>query len=219
VRALLAKAESTEFVPEAEALTAKAQELAARYAIDHVLLASAGGEAAGEQPISRRVLIHDPYAKGKANLLAQVGDANRCQTVWSKELGFSTVFGFPTDLAVTDVLYTSLVSQCSTAMLAASREVASPRSFRESFVLSFAFHIGDRLREATEATVAEAAAAHGDALLPVLASRDAQVEAVKHEAFPRLRSTRVRSVDGRGWAAGQAAAELAHLDAGKAVGR
>ncbi|MDP9441581.1 MAG: DUF2786 domain-containing protein, partial [Actinomycetota bacterium] len=38
VRALLAKAESTEFAPEAEAFTEKAQELMARYAIDDPVL-------------------------------------------------------------------------------------------------------------------------------------------------------------------------------------
>lgn len=220
VRALLAKAESTEFPAEAEALTEKAQELMARYAIDQALVSSGtdGGRAAGERPRSRRVLIHDPYAKGKSYLLSQVADVNRCQAVWSKDMGFSTVFGFAPDLAVTDILYTSLVSQCSTAMIAASRTVASPRSFRESFVLSFAIHIGERLAAATAATVAEATAELGEALLPVLAARTEQVDAARDEAFPRLRSNTIRVTDSRGWAAGQAAAELARLDVGKAVG-
>ncbi len=219
VRALLAKAESTEFAPEAEAFTEKAQELMARYAIDDAVLSRGGGHNSRDRPVSRRVLIHDPYARGKASLLAQVGGANRCEAVWSKELGFCTVFGFPTDLAVTDILYTSLVSQCSKAMLASSRGVSRPRSFRESFVLSFALHLGDRLRAATAATVEEATAAHGDALLPVLASRHDQVEAARQEAFPHLRKPRSRTVDPRGWSAGRAAAELAHLDAGKRITR
>lgn len=219
VRALLAKAESTEFAPEAEAFTDKAQELMARYAIDHALVSAGGGDPWGERPISRRVLIHDPYAKGKASLLARVAGANRCQSVWCRDVGFCTVFGFPTDLSVTDVLYTSLVSQCSKAMLAASKGVTSPRSFRESFVLSFAVHIGDRLQAATAATVRQATADHGDALLPVLASRDARVEAARQEAFPHSRQRQSRIVDRRGWLAGQAAAELAHLDTGKRITR
>jgi len=218
VRALLAKAESTEFAPEAEALTEKAQELAARYAIDHALVTAAGGATTAETPVGRRILIHDPYAKGKANLLSRVGEANRCQAVWSKELGFCTIFGFPTDVAVTDVLYTSLVSQCSAAMVAASSDVASPRGFRESFVVSFAVHIGDRLRAATAATLDAARADHGDDLLPVLASRHEQVRAARHDAFPQLKTTRVRTVDRGGWVAGRAAAELARLDVAKAVG-
>ena len=79
--------------------------------------------------------------------------------------------------------------------------------------------IGDRLHEATAATVAEAVVEHGDALLPVLARREEDVTAARDAAFPRLRSNRMRISDGRGWAAGTAAADLATLDAGKAVGR
>lgn len=217
VRALLAKAESTEFAPEAEAFTEKAQELMARYAIDDALVSAGRGDRWAERPVSRRVLIHDPYAKGKASLLAEVADANRCEAVWSKDLGFSTVFGFPTDLAVTDVLYTSLVSQCSKAMLAASRGAPSPRSFRDSFVVSFAVHVGDRLRAATAATVEQATTDHGDALLPVLASRHDQVEAATHEAFPHLKKMESRSFDRGGWVAGRAAAELAQLEPGKRI--
>jgi len=41
----LAKAESTEFAEEAEAFSARAQELMAKYSIDHVLLAAQSGIA------------------------------------------------------------------------------------------------------------------------------------------------------------------------------
>lgn len=220
IRALLAKAESTEFQPEAEALFAKAQELMTRYSVDHALLAGADGGARGEQPVQRRLLLHDPYAKGKSVLLAQVAEANRCQAIWFAEAGFSTVVGFPTDLALTDLLFTSLVTQCSTAMQVASREVRQPRSFRESFVLAFALRIGERLEAAAEASVADAVAERGADLLPVLASRDEEVERAFEAAFPRRRSSSLRVSDGRGWHAGRAAADVAslHAGAGRAVG-
>jgi hypothetical protein len=220
IRGLLAKAESTEFQPEAEALSAKAQELMTRYSIDHALLAGAGGDAAarGEQPAQRRLLIHDPYAKGKSVLLAQVAKANRCQAIWFAEAGFCTVVGFPTDLALTDLLFTSLVTQCSTAMQVASRDVRQPRSFRESFTLAFALRIGERLEQAAEASVAEAVAERGADLLPVLASRDEEVEQAFERAFPHRRSSSLRVSDGRGWDAGRAAADVASIAAAKAVG-
>ena len=47
IRALLAKAESTEFAEEAEALSARAQELMAKYSIDHALLAAETGRERG----------------------------------------------------------------------------------------------------------------------------------------------------------------------------
>ena len=53
VRALLAKAESTEFPEEAEALSARAQELMARYSIDYAVLAAGSGDT--DQPVARRL--------------------------------------------------------------------------------------------------------------------------------------------------------------------
>lgn len=211
IRGLLAKAESTEFQPEAESLFAKAQELMTRYSIDHAVLEGVDPAGRGEQPMQRRLLIHDPYAKGKSALLAQVARANRCQSIWFADAGFSSVVGFPTDLALTDLLFTSLVTQCSTAMQVASREVRQPRAFRESFTLAFAIRIGERLEAAAEAGVAEAVAARGDDLLPVLASRAEQVEEAFEAAFPRRRSSNFRISDGRGWDAGRAAADVASL--------
>jgi hypothetical protein len=211
IRGLLAKAESTEFQPEAESLFAKAQELMTRYSIDHAVLAGADPAGRGERPAQRRLLIHDPYAKGKSVLLAQVAQANRCESIWFAEAGFCAAVGFPTDLALTDLLFTSLVTQCSTAMQVASREVRQPRSFRESFTLAFALRIGERLEAAAEAGVAEEVAARGDDLLPVLASRAEEVEAAFEAAFPHRRSSSLRVSDGRGWAAGRAAADVASL--------
>ena len=94
VRALLAKAESTTFPEEAEALSAKAQELMARHAIDAAMVdAEAGarrrpGSACGSTTPTR----------AKSLLLAEVASANRCRAVWSSDLGFTTVIGFESDL-------------------------------------------------------------------------------------------------------------------------
>src|SRR5262249_56557754 len=102
VRALLAKAESTEFPEEAEAFTAKAQELMARYSIDHALLAADTGAA--DQPTGIRVGIDNPYEAAKALLLQEVAEANRCRAVWSKQLGFATVLGYPADTGAVELL-------------------------------------------------------------------------------------------------------------------
>jgi hypothetical protein len=40
------------------------------------------------------------YAQAKAILLQTVTEANRCRSVWSEDLGFSTIFGAPDDLGV-----------------------------------------------------------------------------------------------------------------------
>jgi hypothetical protein len=96
VTALLAKAESTTFHAEAEAFTAKAQELMTRHAIDRAaaLDTGRGGGAVG----GRRVGVDDPYAGPRYLLLSAVAEANRCRAVWSKVWGFATVFGDEDDL-------------------------------------------------------------------------------------------------------------------------
>ena len=217
VRALLAKAESTTFPEEAEALSAKAQQLMARHAIDEAMVAAAGGAGgAGDAPGAMRLPVDDPYAGAKSILLSQVALANRCRAVWSKRLGFSTVVGFESDLEFVEVLYTSLLVQATSAMVAAGSQVdrygrSRTRSFRQSFLLAYADRIGDRLRAADAASRAAAAEEYGEALLPVLADRTAAVDAAFAEAFPGAVSRSVSINNAAGWAAGSAAADLASL--------
>ena len=117
VRALLAKAESTEFPEEAEALSARAQELMAKYSIDQAVLAARKGYK--DSPAGRRLPVDNPYESPKASLLQMIASANRCRTVWYKQLGMSTVIGFPADMDAVELLFTSLLVQANTAMLRA----------------------------------------------------------------------------------------------------
>ena len=223
VRGLLAKAEATPFEEEAAAFTAKAQELMSRHAIDRVALADDG--ARDEVPAGVRLGVDDPYAEAKAMLLAEVADANRCRAVWSKEFGFSTVFGFADDLESVELLYTSLLVQATTSMTAYGRRSTAAgrsrtRSFRKAFLLSFATRIGHRLRDASDAAVGDAVGRHGRSLLPVLADRRASVADAVEAAFPNMTSVRSSiATDAEGWAAGRAAADLAALWGANEVSR
>ncbi|MEU9024322.1 DUF2786 domain-containing protein [Actinomadura sp. NPDC048394] len=217
VRALLAKAESTEFPEEAEALSARAQELIARHSIDHALLAAETGDLGG--PAGRRVAVDNPYDAPKAVLLTVVADANRCRAVWHRELGFSTVLGFPADLAAVEMLFTSLLVQATAAMVHAgprrdARGRSRTRSFRHAFLNAYAARIGERLRDAAgEAANRAAADAGGKDLLPVLAAREMVVEKAVDAMFPNLAKGRAGSVSNyEGWVAGRAAADLASLN-------
>lgn len=126
VRALLAKAESTTFDEEAEALTAKAQELIARHALDEAALHDAGDVG---DPSVRRIPLDPPYAKAKAFLLNEVADANRCRAVHSDDCGWVTVFGYDGDLHAVELLTTSLFAQATAAMARhGSRRDATGRS-------------------------------------------------------------------------------------------
>lgn len=223
VRALLAKAESTPYPAEAETFTAGAQAMMARHSIDRALLdATAPSKAAG--PGGRRLGIDNPYEGPKAMLLDAVADANRCRSVWSKALGFSTVVGHDSDLDAVELLFTSLLVQAVSAMTRAGAKKnayggSRTRSFRQSFLLSYARRIGERLTEATTQQTREAAAEPGGAnLLPVLAARTTAVDDAVAGMFPGMVETSVGSAyDREGWATGRAAADLANLRAHPAL--
>jgi len=217
IRALLAKAESTEFPEEAEALSARAQELMAKYSIDQAVLAAQNGRR--DSPAGRRLPVDNPYESPKASLLQTVAKANRCRTIWHKELGMSTVVGFAADLDAVELLFTSLLVQANTAMLrAGARRDAYGRSrtraFRQSFLIAYATRIAERLSQATEHAEQQAAtASSGQDLLPVLRARQQAVDDAVGEIFgDTLTSGRaMRATDAEGWYSGRAAADMATL--------
>ncbi len=218
VRALLAKAESTAFEAEAEALTMKAQELVARHRIERALLDAERGDPVGD-PSARRVRIDDPYASAKVHLLGSIARANGCRTIWSARERCAHLVGFPDDQDVVDELFASLLLQAASALRREGpKRDALGRSrtkrFRRAFLLAFAVRIGQRLRETVDATVSDVSTSSGPALVPVLQRRDAQVEAAARAAFPGTRSMRSTVADGEGWSAGTAAADLADLGTG-----
>ncbi|MEV5746783.1 DUF2786 domain-containing protein [Actinoallomurus sp. NPDC052308] len=217
IQALLAKAESTEFPEEAEALTARAQELMARHRVDAVLLAARTGRA-GDGPVGRRLPIDSPYEAPKALLLGAVADANRCRVAWSRSLGFGTVLGFPADLDAVELLFTSLLVQATSALVHEDGDRARTRAFRRSFLASYAVRIGERLAEAADAAERRATAeAPGTDLLPVLAARDRAVGDAMTAMFPRLTGHRMSVSDRAGWLSGQVAADRADLSARRPV--
>lgn len=221
IRALLAKAESTTFPAEAEALSAKAQELMARHRIDQVLV---DGGQSSDEPVGRRITLDAPYAEAKFRLLGSVATANRCRAVLLSGMGCAHVIGFANDLDMTELLHTSLLVQATRAMTAAgpqadARGRSRTRSFRLSFLVAYAWRIGERLQEASTTAEAEVDAERGGNLLPVLARRDALVDEAMALAFPRTTRLRTSISNGAGWAAGAAAAELADLSAGEALPR
>ncbi len=215
IRALLTKAESTEFPDEAEALTAKAQELMTRHAVDAALLGADGGAPGRTAVATRRVHVDDPYVRAKTQLLGTVADANGVRLVWYQSLGTANLVGVAADLDAVELLFTSLLLQVGQALGAAERAAgrrSASRAFRRAFLLGYAARIGERLTSARERATAAAAAEQGLDLLPVLRSRQVAVDEAFTELFPRVRSSRSRSsVDAGGYWAGRAAADSADV--------
>jgi hypothetical protein len=223
IRALLSKAEVTTFAEEADAYTAKAQDLMTRYAIDEALLEAFEGSAA---VITRRIHIDNPYAQAKVQLLSIVGDVNRVRVIWDDLHGMATVVGMAVDLQLVEMLFTSLLVQATRALTEAGNvRTAQPGyrsgrmnrapSFRRAFLLSYAHRIGERLAEAGERATAESSASHGAELVPVLRRRAEEVDKTFDRLFPQTREIRAKRVDARGWDAGRTAADRAVLIAGQ----
>jgi len=215
IRGLLAKAESTDFEAEAEALTAKAQELMARHAIDTAMLGPRGGApGSAEQVQARRLHLDDPHAEAKAAVVQAVGSANGVRVVLLPAFGIATLVGMPGDLDAVELLVTSLLLQSGRALADAVRQAGArgrATAYRRGFLYSYAQRIEERLTEARDAARAEATATYGSALAPVLADRQAAVDQAVQELFPSVRRRSGRTVDAAGWHAGRAAADAADL--------
>ena len=154
VRKLLAKAEAEGVTPpEAEALTAKAAELMARYGIDRARLAASRPDT--DRPGSRVIDIDNPWAQVRAHLLAGLAGAMRCQCVLLSTSGPGArihVFGYASDLERADILYTSLLLQMARGLAAAvvPDGVRSVRAWRRSWLLGFVTAVITRVRSAEE---------------------------------------------------------------------
>lgn len=241
VRALLAKAEATQFPEEAEAFVAKATELMSRYAIDEATLWEAEGRE--QVPSERRIVLARPYTAQKGLLVHQVGKVFGCRTVRLGSAPGATsetvhVFGFESDLVLVETLVTSLLVQMITSMSVHESGIgrvgytgADTAGWRRSFIMGFIDRVGTRLQEEhhravrnesvdsrSRQTGASEAGDRSSSLSIVLADRERDVEQAMRREYPNVRSASVgsgSSLSGR--RAGQDAGSRADLG-GRAVG-
>ena len=216
VRKLLAKAEAEGVTPpEAEALTAKAAELMARYGIDRARLAAARPDT--DRPGSRVIDIDNPWAQVRAHLLAGLAGAMRCQCVLlstDKPGARIHVFGFTSDLERADILYTSLLLQMARGLSAAAvpAGIRSVRAWRRSWLLGFVTAVITRVKSAEDraATAAEGETQAGPSTALVLADRAVVIRQQLEQAYPVTRRTRI-TYSGRGYSAGYAQGQQADI--------
>jgi Protein of unknown function (DUF2786) len=226
VRKLLAKAEGDGVTPhEAEALTAKAAELMARYGIDRALLGALHPET---DSLADRVFdLDNPWAAVKAHLLAGLASALRCQCILLSrpEPGSRIhVFGYVSDLERADILFTSLLVQMARALavqlVPAGRGGA--KAWRRSWMLGYASAVVARVRAAEEAAAADAsgngAGGQGPSTALVLADRAMTVRQHAEQAYPRTRKTRV-TYSGNGYQAGYREGQKADIGGAKVRSR
>jgi len=229
VRKLLAKAEDEGCTPhEAEALTAKAAELMARYGIDRALLGAVRPDT--DRPADRVFELDNPWAGIKAHLLAGLASALRCQCILlnRRQPGSRVhVFGYLSDLERADILFTSLLVQMARALALEPVPVYGGRAkaWRRSWMLGYCSAVVARVRAAEEAAVAAASSSaragadgHGPSAAVVLADRSMTVRRHAEQAYPRTRKTRV-TYSGNGYQAGYQEGQKADIGGAKVRSR
>lgn len=219
VRKLLAKAEADGVtMAEAQALTAKAAELMAKYGIDRALLAARLPET--DKPASRLVDIDNPWGRVKAHLLCGLGDALRCQCILvTARAGLRVhVFGYASDIERTDMLYTSVLIQMWHGLAGATVPAwaASPRAWRRSWLLGFADAVTARVRAAEQGAERAAGTDGQDSSRAalVLADRSLVIRRNVEHAYPHTRATRM-TYSGSGYGTGYAEGRRADIGASR----
>ena len=216
VRKLLAKAEAEGATPqEAEAYTAKAAELMARYGIDRARLGALHPDS--DRPASRIIDIDNPWAQVRAHLLAGIAGAMRCQCVLlstSKPGARIHVFGYASDLERADILYTSLLLQMASGLRQARvpQGVRSVRAWNRSWLLGYVTAVITRVKSAEDraATTSDDQAHEGPSTALVLADRAVVIRRQLQQAYPTTRRTRI-TYSGRGYSDGYAQGQRADI--------
>jgi hypothetical protein len=223
VRKLLAKAEAEGVtVAEAQALTAKAAELMAKYGIDRALLAATRPET--DKPDNRIVEIYNPWARVQAHLLCGLAAALRCQCILLPATSGQRVhvFGYASDIERADVLYTSVLIQMWHGLVATEvpADAYSVRAWRRSWLLGFAAAVIARVRSAeqrAERSASQTPDGQSSRAALVLADRSMVIRQNVARAYPVTRTARV-TYTGSGYGDGYEQGKRADIGAGR-VGR
>ena len=225
IRKLLAKAEAQGVTPaEAQAFTAKAAELMARYGIDRALLAATSPET--DRPADRIITVTNPWAAVCANLLCGIGAAMRCQCICltGRSPGAKVhIFGYASDIERAEVLYTSVLLQMQHGLVRVQvpEWASSPRAWRRSWLLGYATAVTARVRSAEKQAASRAdteQAAPGTSTALVLASRERVIAVRTRAVYPVTRRSRV-TYSGSGYRDGYRKGTQADLGGNPITGR
>lgn len=229
---LLAKAESTEFEAEAEALVAKAHELQTRHAIEQAQLDEfrrrSGQTSLLPEPQDEILVFsgNKMHVLQKRLLFHVVAVTNRCDSVFLSESYGQTeqrahLFGFKEDMEFVKILYTSLLVQMNREADRAlkrartEREIKNGYAWKRNFFIGFATAVHTRMQVQTRKIVADVEAkSTGTELL--LADRTLAVKQRKQDHYPHLRAGSSQRVSNRdSYRSGSDAGRRADISGGR----
>ncbi|MFJ8628596.1 DUF2786 domain-containing protein [Kitasatospora sp. NPDC093550] len=224
IRALLAKAEATQYPEEAEALTAKAVEFMAKYGVDEALLSD--GQPLRDAITAKNFDLPNPWSMSRVRLMCLIAEAVGCKAIHMGPADNGgrrvNVVGFESDVQRAEILYTSLLLQMLNGLnrQAVPYYARSAKAWRNSWQLGFIVRVTERLaaiEESTRAAASGETSATGRSGELVLADRDATVEAAYRKAHPRAVKRR-SSLSGTGYGDGVAAGNRADIGGTRRIG-
>jgi hypothetical protein len=204
IRRMLALAEDERNAPgERENALARATELITAHQLDRAMFADAGDIT--EKVTFREFTYQAPYTGEKSTLLGWLASALGMEIVnWSARGVYSKshVYGFPSDLELLDMLYTSLLLQQVTGM----RKAKVPRylyrgevaAWRRDWLRAFASTVSQRVKAAHSRATQQYDTDHAGEGKPgaelTLTRRSAQVQAAFELAHPKLKTRKARAI-------------------------
>lgn len=217
VRALLDKAEATEFEDEADALNAQAQRLISQYGIEAAMLDA--GRAPGDRSgVERRpIVIGAPYARDRIGLLGVIGLAMGCRVITLSDPaapprtvpGRVELWGFPSDTARVELVYTSLLAQAVRRVERVRPERSGEhlgayrRAWWQGFIVAISERIAAQEEQAASAAQDAATARHHEcggvptSVALVLAERGDTVQAAVITVYPDVEPESPRRLSSR----------------------
>lgn len=181
IRALLAKAEATNFPEEARAFFEGAQRLMVQHSINEAMLRKTTDSGT---PTFKTVVLTAPYIRMKGTLLTTVAKANNCRVTAPAVIRGGngtanyTLWGFANSIQTSEMLFTSLLVQMTSELLDAELDIprnVHGKTWKNNFLLGFAVEIQQRLERVKQEVVQETGM--GLVLLTEVAKVDAFVQA------------------------------------------
>ena len=235
VKALMDKADSTEFEEEAETFRAKAIDMISKYGIDEARLRMASGENQDEI-VTKMVYVEGSYKREQQRLLGCLLEVMHCAGVDYTDGRGSLVYGTRGAVERATMLFYLVVPQMRKATEAAERPTLDPQSFeaflgrvmdfdktpgeksaetrkfRASFAMGFAMRVGERALEIENRNLdTEREEYGGGAALVLVTDQQRAASKIKEDFADKLVDRKAKEYTHEGLVAGSEAGDRADL--------
>jgi hypothetical protein len=225
VRALLTKAERTEYSAEAEAFNAKAAELIAKHALDELELRSMKPNQFPDEIESRRYVVQAPYSIDRLRLIVNVAlalgciayyipqarDGSKTATKSKDHDTYAYIVGFKEDIDMVELMLESLNKQMEHEREREIRHqyftsMGKKKVWNASFIRGYAARISSRLRTSYNETMSEATGS----VAIVLQNKKERLQR-KAESLGLVTKPSTRQTDRNAYSSGMSAADRATI--------